>query len=235
MSSRPDPANSSYQLHSIANKPLKERVLDALRDAILNGDFKPGQPLIETEIAAQLGVSRAPLREALQILSTEGLVETVPYHGSRVRALTRVGIEELYSLRTVLETFALERVMARRNPADVEHLREIYERMLAAAERGDLASVSAIDRDFHLALITMSGHSLLLSIWQMVAMRVQQVMALRNRRNSDFTQIARNHLPIIDAIAAGDLEQARALLIEHIASSADLIIDGWDYLETVPE
>ena len=75
-------------LTQITNKPLREQVLDALRDAIIQGEFKPGQPLVETELAAQLGVSRAPIREALQVLNSEGLLETIPYHGTTVRRLT---------------------------------------------------------------------------------------------------------------------------------------------------
>ncbi|MEZ4671421.1 MAG: GntR family transcriptional regulator [Anaerolineae bacterium] len=104
--------NPSPLLHQIENRPLRERVLDALRDAIISGELKPGQDLVETELAASLGVSRAPLREALQILSSEGLVETIPYTGTTVKRLTRTDIEELYSLRSVLETFAIRRIIA---------------------------------------------------------------------------------------------------------------------------
>ena len=76
-------------LAPIPNKSLREHVLDALRDAILNGELKPGQTLVESDLATQLGVSRAPLREAIQILKTEGLLEAVSYKGTTVKHLEK--------------------------------------------------------------------------------------------------------------------------------------------------
>lgn len=219
----------SALLNQIENRPLRERVLDALREAIISGDLKPGQPLIETELAASLGVSRAPLREALQILSSEGLVETIPYTGTSVRHLTRTDIEELYSLRSVLETFAIRRIIAQRNPHLVEQLRMCFTAMLAAAESGDIKQVNNIDRLFHDTLIELSGHHLLMNSWNVVSMRVRQVMALLNRRNSDLKKIAYNHLPFIEAMEKGDEEKAIALIQKHVAASGELIAEGWEH------
>jgi len=201
--------------------------LDALREAIITGEIKPGQQLVETELAASLGVSRAPLREALQILSAEGLAETIPYHGTTVRRLTKADIEELYSLRSVLETFAIRRVIELHDPQHALVLRECFERMLAAAEAGALKQVNQIDREFHDTIIELTGHSLLLTSWSVVSMRVRQVMALLNRRNSDLKRIAYNHVPIIEAIEAGDTEIAVQLMEKHVAASGELIAEGW--------
>jgi len=217
------------QLTEVQSKSRREQVLDKLRDAILAGDFKPGQPLREVELASQLGVSRAPLREALQVLSAEGLVETVPYHGTTVRTLNKTDIEELYSLRSELESFAIRRVIATITPVQIDQLRAIYERMRLAGVANDLKRLSAEDQIFHNTLITFSNHSLLVSIWNVVAMRVRQVMALRNKQNRDLVQVAMNHVPIIDAIAAKDMDRAIALIQQHAASAADLILDNWQY------
>jgi DNA-binding GntR family transcriptional regulator len=214
-------------LNHIENRSLRDRVLDALREAIITGEFKPGQPLIETELATSLGVSRAPLREALQILSTEGLAETIPYHGTTVRRLTKTDIEELYSLRSVLETFAIRRIIAQHNPEHVNRLRRCFEAMLSAAEANNIKHVNQIDREFHDTLIELSGHSLLLTSWTVVSMRVRQVMALLNRRNSDLKKIAYNHVPIIDAIEASEVEKAVKLMQAHVAASGELIAEGW--------
>ena len=214
-------------LNHIENRSLRDRVLDALREAIITGEFKPGQQLIETELATSLGVSRAPLREALQILSTEGLAETVPYHGTTVRRLTKADIEELYSLRGVLETFAIRRIIDQHNLEHVVLLRTCFEAMLAAAEANNIKQVNQIDREFHDTLIELSGHSLLLTSWNVVSMRVRQVMALLNRRNSDLKRIAYNHVPIIDAIEASDVDKAVELMAAHVAASGELIAEGW--------
>jgi DNA-binding GntR family transcriptional regulator len=223
--------SSSLHLYQIDNKSRRERVLEALREAIVTGELKPGQALIEVDLAAQLGVSRAPLREALQNLSHEGLVETVPYKGSIVRRLTRRDIEELYSLRSVLEIFAIQRIIAQNNTQNVAALRHVFDMMLEAAQRGDLKEVNRIDRQFHDVLIDLSQHHLLVQTWASVTMRVSQVMALTNRRNTDIAQIAYNHLPIIEAIADGNEAQAILLISQHVASSGGLIVEDWDDLD----
>ncbi|MGB1288986.1 MAG: GntR family transcriptional regulator [Aggregatilineales bacterium] len=214
-------------LPQIKNLSIREQTLDTLRDAILTAELKPGETLTEMTIADQLGVSRAPVREALRILNSEGLVETVPYHGTTVRKLTRTDIEELYSMRILLETFAVEQIIRLGDPIHIDRMRDNYEQMVVAGTENNLKLVNEIDREFHDMLIQMSGHSLLNTMWLTVAMRVRQVMALRNMRNTDLTQIARNHLPLIAAIEHKDLPEAKRILHEHIASAGDLIAEDW--------
>lgn len=214
-------------LPQIKNLSIREQSLDALREAILSGELKPGHALKEADLAQQLGVSRAPIREALRILNSEGLVETIPYRGTTVRRLTKTDIEEIYSMRNLLETYAMEQVIQKCQPADLHRLRAIVDRMISAGDADDLLAVNALDRDFHDALIEMSGHSLLHAMWLMVAMKVRQVMALVNRRNTDLTHIARMHLPLLDAMEAGDMNQAKTILSLHIATAGDLIAEDW--------
>jgi DNA-binding GntR family transcriptional regulator len=226
---------NNISLNQINNKPLREQVVDALRDAIVQGELKPGQTLVEVDLANQIGVSRAPIREALQILNSEGLLETVPYHGTTVRRLTKTDIEELYSLRSVLEVFAVRRIIARKRPEDVELLQAHYHDMLKMADEGNLKRINDIDRSFHTTLIELSRHSMLISIWSGVALRVRQVMALLNEMNADMKQIAYNHLPIIDAIAAWDEKKATELIRQHIAATGELIAVSWVQHESEEE
>lgn len=216
------------QLVEIENKSLRERVADALREAILNGDFKPGMPLKEMELSGQFGVSRAPVREALQTLSAEGLVEIVPYRGTHVKVLSRTDIEELYSLRGTLEAFAIERIIERGDPTAADQLQAMVEEMIEAAKTGDLRAVSVIDQRFHSTLIALSGHSLLVTMWGTVGRRVHQIMSLRNRLNRDPQQVARNHIPIVAAIRERDTVKAKQLIREHVASAGDLAAHTWE-------
>lgn len=214
-------------LPPIKNMSIREQSLDTLREAILSGELKPGQSLKEMDLARQLGVSRAPIREALRILNSEGLVETIPYHGTTVTRLTKDDIEEIYGMRMLLESYALERVMAAGEPVQFQQLRNMVDGMVSAGDRGDLSAVNGLDRDFHDALIEVSRHHLLAAIWQTVAMKVRQVMALVNRRNTNLTQIAHNHLPLLDAMEAGDTALAQQILRAHIATAGDLIAEDW--------
>jgi len=218
-----------FQINQISTKSLRERILDALRSAILSGELKPGQALVETDLAAQLGVSRAPLREAIQILNTEGLVTVVPYHGTTVTSLSKVDIEELYSLRSVLESFAIERIFADNPATAAEALQAIFDRMMAAAHEGSWRDVNRIDREFHDKIIELSGHRLLSSTWYTVNMRVQQVMSLHNLRNDNIVRVVENHLPILAALVSNDRDQALLVIQQHIATTGELIAEGWAY------
>lgn len=220
---------AELNLQHIENKPLREKIVDILRDMLISGELRPGQSLVESKIASQMGVSRVPVREAIQTLSSEGLVDIIPYRGSVVRHLTRRDIEELYSLRAVLESFAISRIVANTGLSPSEPLTTCFNNMLDAAKSGDINLVNEMDRRFHDTLIELADHKLLSLTWSSVSLRVRQVMALRNRQNSDLTQIAYNHLPIIEAISNRDEQTAVNLIKVHVASSGDLLAELWDH------
>jgi DNA-binding GntR family transcriptional regulator len=218
-----DERKPQANLVGVDTRPLRQQIAEALQSAILGGELKPGEALVETEIAARLGVSRAPVREALQLLANSGLVETVPYRGTTVRALAANDVEEVYSLRTVLETFALRRAMVRDAPALARELRAICDTMGRHAATSDWAKVSAEDEQFHHAIIARADHRLLDHVWSELHARVRQIMALRNLQNDDSMTIVYNHLPIVEAVEVGELETALRRLADHIATAADLV------------
>lgn len=215
------------QLHGVQNTPLRSQIAELLREAIVRGDFRPGQALTEVSLAQQLKVSRAPVREAIRILAKEGLLESVPYKGTSVRTLSPHDIEETYSLRELLETFALERIISRPKPVDTAPLEAICEAMQGAAAQGDLHALSVEDERFHRAVIDLAQHELLASLWATVSLRVRQIMALRNRQNHNLMEVARNHPPIVEALRARDLPRTRALIHRHVLSAADISLEGW--------
>lgn len=217
------------QLHGIQNTPLRSQIAELLREAIVRGDFRPGQALTEVSLAQQLKVSRAPVREAIRILAKEGLLESVPYKGTSVRSLSPRDIEETYSLRELLETFALERIIKRAEPVSVAALEAICEAMQRAAVQGDLHALSVEDERFHRAVIELAQHELLASLWGTVSLRVRQIMALRNRQNRNLMEVALNHPPIVEAIRTRNLPRARALIHRHVLSAADISLEGWAF------
>ncbi len=222
-------ASTVLGLAQIHNKSLREHVLDTLRAAIVNGELKPGQTLIEADLAAELGVSRAPLREAINILSSDGLVEIMPYRGTTVKKLTRKDIEELFAIRSMMEVFAIRHIILSESPAEVINaMREVCVAMQTAADDGDLSAINLLDRHFHDTLVASSGNDLLLMLWGTVSMRVRQVMSLRNRKKGDLHSIARNHHTIVDLIAGRDVEAAVQEITQHIGISGDVIAEAWE-------
>ncbi|MEM0934313.1 MAG: GntR family transcriptional regulator [Pseudomonadota bacterium] len=197
----------------IQNVPLRVQVADRLRAAILSGGLRPGTGLVETALAEQMNVSRAPIREAIQILENDGLVETIAYKGKRVKPLTAREVSETYSLREVYEVMAVRRILE--SDASVDVLYAHCDTMRAAADAQDFAALVAADEAFHHALILLADHDLLLASWKNLYLRIHQIMALRNRDESNLAEVAGNHPPIVDALAARDTDRAIALISEH--------------------
>ncbi|KQN72678.1 MULTISPECIES: GntR family transcriptional regulator [unclassified Devosia] len=213
-------AETHADISRIENVPLRVSVADIIRQAILNGTMKPGTPVVEMALAEQLQVSRAPVREAIQILEADGLIESEPYKGKRVKPLTLKEVEELYSLREQFEAFAIRRVVERQ--VDVSELRRHSDAMFEAAERGDLAALNTADEAFHRTLIRLADHQLMLSFWDNLYMRIRQIMALRNSANRDLRAVARNHPPIIEAIENRDMIRAISLISDHTRSASQI-------------
>ena len=218
-------ASAQGRLGEISNLPLRQRIATVLREAILSGELKPGQPLVEMALASQLGVSRAPLREALQSLNKDGLIETVPYRGTTVRALSRKDVEEIYSLRGLHEGFAIRRITERGRADDIAKLRAICANMQQAAATKDYKQLNLEDDNFHRTLIVLAEHDMLTNIWNQLSMRVRQIMSLRNHLNQNPMEVALNHPPLVDAIESGTADKAVAMIQKHVASAADLVID----------
>lgn len=207
-------------LAPIEQTPLRVQIADRLRRAIVTAKLRPGTVLVETALAEQMNVSRAPIREAIAILENAGLVETVAYKGKRVKPLTVREVEETWSLRQTFEVMAVRRILDRE--ADVSPLWEPCRAMQSAAAAGDREALIAADEQFHRTLIALSDHRLLLQSWTALYLRIHQIMALRNRRDSDdLAEIAGNHPPIVQALEARDSQWAVRLISDHTRALRD--------------
>src|SRR5690554_4517346 len=136
-------------LTSVADESISDKVANEVREAIQRGELSPGERLVERTLAARLGVSHIPVREALTRLAEEGLVERTPRRGARVAALTEEELFEISSLRIVLEQFVCDRVQSVWSDAIEARLQKIVAAMIAASERHDVDRMFALDRKFH--------------------------------------------------------------------------------------
>jgi DNA-binding GntR family transcriptional regulator len=220
---------SAALLERFSHEPLRARVAEALRAAIFDGTLAPGTPLVEKAIAADLDISRAPVREAIRMLSQEGLVESVAYKGSSVRRPTSRDVTEVYSLRGLLERFAVRKLGASlaANPDRLAALATVCDDMEACAARNDIKGLSAADERFHRTLIELADHQLLAEMWSLIALRVRHIMGLRNAQLRDYRRVVANHRAIVEALASADLDRALGLLTDHIDAGAQLVLDDW--------
>jgi len=203
----------------IEQTPLRVQVAERLRSAIVTGKLRPGATLTETALAEQMNVSRAPVREAIQDLENDGLVETVAYRGKRVKPLTVREISEIREMRQHFEVMAVRRIVGQ--GTDVGDLWAPCRTMEAAAASGDRDGLIAADEAFHRALIRLSDHQLLAQLWAGLYLRIHQIMSLRHDQDVDLADIAGTHPPIVRALESADVECATRLVSEHFDALAD--------------
>jgi DNA-binding GntR family transcriptional regulator len=185
-------------------------VLEAIKRAILAGELAPGQPLVETDLAGRLGVSKTPVREALKTLAGAGLVTMSPYKGAVVRSITADEARHLYDLRILLEPEALRRTLA--NNPDWTVARLALDRAAAAP---DQAERSLANRDFHRELYGGCGNPMLVRILEDLRDQTALVSAAAWRHGDNWESEAAEHREILDAAERAGKE-APELLMAHI-------------------
>lgn len=208
---------------------FREEIRSAIREAIFAGELKPGDRLIETYWARELGVSQGPVREAIRDLEAMGLVETVPFKGSRVRTLTEKDVQDNYSVRICLESKSIRDAITTLDDAGLaalaERLQHILEEMDRCAGRGDLRAFTDSDTAFHRAIIDATGNEVLRKLWEQCNMRNWfQFSALTDAVS--LKRLQSGHQRIFQAICRRDVEDATSTLENHLTQLMDGFIRG---------
>lgn len=208
---------SNTVVPSVSVPSRTEAVLDALKHAILTGRLPPGQPLIENDLAAQLGVSKTPVREALKTLAGAGLVTMSPYKGAMVRAVDDALAHSVYDIRLLLEPEAVRRAVAgaAKSAAHWKAAADALDRADACTDRADR---SLANREFHRALYLGCGNDLMVGILDDLRDQTALVSAVVWDRTPSWEQEAAEHRAILDAVLAGAADRAAVLLRDHIAA-----------------
>ncbi len=200
---------------------LRAHVAERLRTAILAGDIAPGTALVETALSQRFDVSRGPLREALRQLIEEGLLVTVPYTGTHVAALSVEDVREIYSLRTVLETFAFEQVWERRGAGFRAELRHRNDRLIATIDAADDRASILTELELHGLVFEAAGHKLLLRAWQGLRGRLQLYWAAHHRAHGRHGPRRDSHDSYISAALGSDLDAMRREIAGHMRRGAE--------------
>ena len=213
------------RLERLEPRALSRRIVEQLKRVIIAGDLRPGDRVLETDLAEQLGVSRGPVREAFRQLEQEGLLVSYPHRGTFVASVPEDEIAEVYALRAQIEVYAARRVVARQPEEAAAALQEIVEGMEEAVRAGDLPTLADRDLQFHDTLLALSGYQGLHRIWRSMdgLVRARTYATLGAQDNPDLvSQTARIHQPIVDAIRAGDADAAEEAVAGHIKAVPSL-------------
>jgi DNA-binding GntR family transcriptional regulator len=198
--------------------PLRDQVLRALRNAIINGDYAPGERLTEDRLATDFGVSRNPVREALRVAETDGFVVILPRRGAMVASPTDTAITDIFAVRERLEPLAARLAAERAEPEGVAGLRGLLDPAPEATEREGPVKVAELNSALHVHILEMSGNPRLTSIAKGLYLHVQWVFRLGAARRAPHSW--REHIQLVEAIESGDPDRAEATARSHVDAAA---------------
>ena len=180
--------------------------MNQIRDAIKSGKLKPGDRIIEADLANGMGISRFPIREAIRYLEKEGLVTTTPFRGAQVAEYTQRDLEEIYSLRTALEELAIRTLIKDLDEEKIQKLESVVETMKQATNETEIEKIVDTDLSFHRAICELSGNRRLLQAWLNLSHQIRTFIALEDRLYGDDTpeRTLETHYPVFEAIKQGD-------------------------------
>lgn len=211
---------------------LSTSAYEELRAQILTGQYANGEHLAEEEIAESLGVSRTPVREALRRLAAEGLVEVTPNRGANVAQWTPDELREIFTLRAMLEAYAVERATERATAEDLAALDVICERMEAVVARPktnkSYATIAQINREFHSALARLADSARLDSLIESLTIVPVVLQTFRKYSPEALVRSSRHHREILDAMRARDAAWAGSVMRAHILAARDEVISAND-------
>ena len=212
---------SIQNISKLRRNNLASDVADILRDAITKGELAPGTRLIEQDVSQQLGISRGPLREALRLLETEGLVNSYPGRGSFVAELSERDIVEIYSLRTILEEEAIRLATRNSSREDIMELEKILEEMFQAAKEDNHALVLDLDLHFHQKIWGMADHSRLEAFLKEIAIQAKMYISVQTSMYDDLPTGISDHKTILKHLKAGNEGAAVETIRLHLKVAED--------------
>lgn len=204
----------------VAHTPLRDQIREQLRKRIIDGRLPPGARLVERELAAELGVSRVPVREAVRMLESEGFVQVVPRRGVVVKQLSRTDVEELFDVRESLEVLATRRAAENARPADLRRLAQHLKKARRALDAGKIEQFGDANEAFHDEIIALARNQLLAGMLEPLQGRLHWLF----RQIDNPERLWEEHQRLYDAIASGDPELATTQALSHVRVNRDIAL-----------
>jgi DNA-binding GntR family transcriptional regulator len=212
---------SSLKSEAIDRRSVAEQVYEILKQDLRSGKLMQGEDLVEARLAKKLGVSRAPVREAVQRLSQDGLIQSTVGKSWKIRRLTASDIKNLYRVRADLECLAIQQACENDPEAAALALEKSIKIMRKAVARNNLYDLAEAELDFHVELIRASLNPYLIDLYNIVTEHVRLSFASINLAYPDLAAVAEEHVPLVELIRNGCIQEAQGVLRRHIFNSLD--------------
>jgi len=204
-------------------KVIAHEVAADIKRAIVSGLIKPGERINETKIAKDMGISRSPVREALQELKKEGVVINIPYKGTYVNLLGKKDIEDMYIIRGLLEAYAIGKVVENRNEKIIKCLKKNVEDIEKAVKKRQMKKLVNKDIEFHRNICNFTSNKKLIDIWEGFQTQTEILINLESSFYERFQLLAVEHRELLSLIIEGKVKQAQEKVKAHISQALDFI------------
>jgi len=216
---------------AILRRTLHDELVTLLRNMIIEGELRPGSRIAESRLCDHFGVSRTPLREALKVLSAEGLVRLLPNKGATVVRVTRKEMEEIFPVLGTLEALAGELACANIHVDEIARLRNIHKQLVESYRSGDKKSYNEFNRAFHDAILEAAGNKPLSETYNMLQTRLRSLFFVTPKAPPQWAEAVEDHEKMITALEAQDGARFAAVARRHVRHKADVMRVALDTLE----
>ncbi len=210
---------------NIDNTPLSEKIAETLRDYIMKGSLKPGERLTEPKLSAMLGISRTPIREALRLLENEGFIDIYPRRGAVVSDITSKDVDEIFIIKTKLESLAARLAVENLTEADIKKMMDINEKMVKYSESKNVVNLIKLNADFHNIFIERSNNTRLIKFIESLNKQFKRVTAYSFTEAGRIKKVIEEHNNIIEAFSSRDADKVEELVDIHVKN-------GWQFIRS---
>ncbi|HHW01406.1 MAG TPA: GntR family transcriptional regulator [Thermoanaerobacterales bacterium] len=212
-------ALESFNVSSI--KPIRDLIFESIRKAIFDGELKPGDRLVEKELAEKMQVSRTPIREALRKLETEGLIKHVPRKGVVVKGFTPDDIIEIYSIRQALEALAITYTVKNITEAEIKKLKALLERMSELTEEDDTTNLFNTSQEFNEILIRSCRMPRLIKLINTYQEYLERFRVVTMGKKERKLSALKDHREILQAVIDRDAARAKQMVENHLQGALE--------------
>ena len=204
--------------------PLRDVVFNTLRRAILRGELKPGERLMEIQLANKLGVSRTPIREAIRKLELEGLVLMIPRKGAEVAEITEKNLRDVLEVRCALEELAVQLACDRINQEEIHELHAAAARFEQMFDSDDITSIAQADEAFHDVIFQATENDKLIQMFRNLRIQLYRYRMAQAKNDNSMSTIVAHHRSILRALENHDSEEGAAVAQGHIKYQTESIL-----------
>lgn len=214
---------SNFKVNMDEYLPLRDVVFNTLRQAILRGELKPGERLMEIQLANKLGVSRTPIREAIRKLELEGLVLMIPRKGAEVAEITEKNLRDVLEVRRALEELAVRLTCERITKEQIEELKIAAGEFEAATKSSDVTKIAEADVKFHDVIYMATENERLIQLLNNLREQMYRYRVEYLKRKEVYPRLIKEHEEIIEAIRAGEKDAACCMVCEHVDNQMEAV------------